>query len=321
MEQLDVVIIGAGPAGLTASIYASCFHLNHLILGQVIGGQMTLAPDIVNYPGFMEISGLALTKQMTDQVKGRGGTLLEDIVVGITREAGNLFSATTQKGQIYHSKVIILATGTERRRLNVPGEMQYAGHGVHYCAICDKQDYQGKPVAVIGGGNAAAQSSVQLSHAALRVSVLYRGEELRCEAIWSKRLEEAKNVEIIYNTKVSEILGDGQKVTGVKIVKDREEKILQLDHVFIEIGGVPGTSLIAPLGVTLDPGGYIIVNEKLETNIPGVFAAGDLVSYGLSLEQISTSVGLGARAASSAFSYLKQKKAPISWGSSLIQRQ
>ncbi len=321
MDTLDVIIIGAGPAGLTASIYASCFHLSHAVIGQVIGGQMTLAPDIVNYPGFLEISGIALTQHMADQVKGRGGTLLEDMVIGVNRESGNLFSVTTQKGQTYQSKTIILATGTERRRLNVPGEMQYVGHGVHYCAICDKQDYEGKPIAVIGGGNAAAQSAVQLSHAASQVYILYRGAELRCDAIWSKQLEEAKNITVLYKTVVAEVQGDGQKVTGVKLVQEGVAKILNVDHVFIEIGGVPGTSLIAPLGVTLDPGGYIIVNEKLETNVPGIFAAGDLVSYGLSLEQISTAVGLGARAASSAFSYLKQKKAPTSWGSALIQRQ
>lgn len=317
----EVIIIGGGPAGLTASIYSSCFHLNHVVIAQKVGGQLLLAPDILNYPGFMEISGLDLTKHMSEQVKKLGGVITEDLVVSIDREANNTFLVKTQKDQTFQSKAIILATGTERRKLNVSGENNYIGRGVHYCAICDKQDYEEKTVAVIGGGNAAAQSAVTLAYAAAKVFILYRGSELKSEGIWNERILKAKNITVLFNTTISEIIGDGKKVTGVKMEQNQGQKTLNLDGVFIEIGGVPGTSLVAPLGVTLDPGGYIIVDDKLATSVPGVFAAGDLVSYGLSIEQISSAVGLGARAAASAFSYLKQGKAPSAWGQALIKRQ
>lgn len=315
----DVVIIGAGPAGLTASIYASCFHLSHIVIGKIVGGQILLAPDVLNYPGFMEISGKELAEKMSAQAKARGGTIIEDMVTSITVK-NNMFEVVTERGQRFQSLSIILATGTERKRLNVPGEMEYAGRGVHYCATCERQDYAGKTVAVVGGANSAAQSSVQLAQAASKVIMLYRGTELRCDPIWLSQIQDHPNISVLYKTVVSAIIGDGAKATGVKVTRDGIEEEIQLDKIFVEIGGVPGTALVAPLGVTLDPGGFIHVNEKLATNVPGVFAAGDLISYGLSIEQISSAVGLGARAAASVFSYIKGNKAPSAWGNTLIKR-
>lgn len=318
-DVLDVIIIGAGPAGLTASIYCSCFHLSHVVIGKEIGGQMAASLDILNYPGFVEITGKELTNRMVEQVKIRGGTVVEGSVV-MTKRDVDFFVVEMQNGTIYRSKAIILASGTERRKLNVPGESQYTGKGVLYCATCERHDYEGKDVVVVGGGNAAVQSAVQLALVAKSVTILYRGGELRCEPIWKEKMLEYKNLFVLFNTKVNEIIGDGQKVTAVKIITGQEEKTQAAEKVFIEIGGVPGTALVANLGVSMDQGGYIAVDAQLATNIPGVFAAGDLVSYGLSIEQISTAVGLGARAAASAFSYLKQQNAPTSWGQALIRR-
>lgn len=315
----DLVIIGAGPAGLTASIYASCFHLSHVVIGKVVGGQMALSPDILNYPGFIEITGKELTDRMVSQVQARGGTIVVESVVGIEKQ-DNLFVIRTETEKTYTAKSIILASGTERRKLNVPGESQYTGKGVLYCTTCERHDYDGKDVVVVGGGNAAAQSAVQLAHGAKTVTILHRGAELRCEAVWLERMKEYPNISVLYMTKVNEIIGDGQKVTGVKITVGQTEKTLNIEKVFIEIGGVPGTALAANLGVTMDAGGFIAVDDKLQTNVTGIFAAGDLVSYGLSIEQISTAVGLGARAAASVFSYLKGQKAPTSWGQTLIKR-
>lgn len=315
----DVVIIGAGPAGLTASIYASCFHLSHVVIGKIIGGQILLAPDILNYPGFMEITGKELAEKMASQSRARGGTIIEDMATKIMIRESN-FEVMTEKGQSFQTRSIILATGTERKRLNVPGELEYVGRGVHYCATCERQDYAGKVVAVAGGANSAAQSAVQLAQAASRVIILYRGGQLRCDPIWSDQIREHPNIGVYALTNISEILGDGQKVTGAKVIKEGKEENILLDKIFIEIGGVPGTALVVPLGVVLDPGGFIHVNDKLATNVPGVFAAGDLISYGLSIEQISSAVGLGARAASSAFSYTKASKSPSAWGSTLIKR-
>lgn len=315
----DVVIVGAGPAGLTASIYASCYHLTHVIIGDAFGGQMALSPDILNYPGFNEISGKELTSRMVMQAEGLGAVLVEALVVAITKREGG-FYIKTEKGESYDGRVIILATGTERRKLNVLGERQYVNKGVYYWATYEQQNYQEKTVAVVGGGNAAAQSAVQLANAAAKVYILCRNTQLRCDAIWSEQIATDKKIEIFYGVQVSEILGDGQKVTGLKILYKDQKKQLSVEKVFIEIGGVPGTSLVTPLGVDTDIGGFIKVDDTLATNVPGIFAAGDLVSYGLSIEQISTAVGLGARAAASAFSYLKGQKAPTSWGQALIKR-
>jgi thioredoxin reductase (NADPH) len=179
---------------------------------------------------------------------------------------------------------------------------------------------------------------VELSQAAAKVYIVYRGVQLRGDPIWLEQVEKNQKIEVIYNTVMTEIMGDGEKVTGVKLssyqvikqlsgessiatsLNSSIAKILSLDKIFIEIGGVPGTALVIPLGVEMDPGGYIIVNDRLATNVAGIFAAGDLVSYGLSIEQISSAVGLGARAAASVFAFLKQEKAPTAWGESQIKR-
>ncbi len=378
----DLIIVGSGPAGLTASIYASCYHLNHLVIGKVLGGEVLLAPDILNYPGFEHVSGKELTERMAGQVKARGGKLVTGSVTRINqlanqpiiqstnnnetikqlsdkdtsdggeattstpprwRDQDKVFELETQEGNKYQSKAIILATGTERRKLNVPGEAEYTSKGVHYCATCEKFDYARKVCAVVGGANSAVQAAVELSQAASRVYIIYRGSQLRGDAVWLEQVGKHPNIEVIYNTVVTEIVGDGSKVTGVKLsnnpikqISDKDtsdggeattstpprwrNQILPLDKLFIEIGGVPGTALVIPLGVEMDPGGFIKTNEKLATNVPGVFAAGDLVTFGYNLEQISSAVGLGARAAASAFAYLKGDKAPTVWGGSQIKR-
>ncbi len=322
----DLIIIGAGPAGLTASIYASCFHLKHLVIGSVLGGQMINAPDILNYPGFPEISGKELAGKMAEQVSARGGEIVVSTVIKITADPAtsvnqkNIFEIETQDGKKYQARSIILATGTERKKLNVPGEAQYTGKGVYYCATCEKQDYEGKICAVVGGGNSAVQAAVELAQAAEKVYIIYRGTELRGEPVWLEQIKNNPKIEVVTNTIINEIVGDGEKVTEIKITPTSMGPVLSIDKIFIEIGGVPGTALIIPLGVEVNGGGYIKVNERLETNIPGVFAAGDLVKSGLSIEQIATAIGLGARAAASAFAFLKEDKIPSLWGQSQIKR-
>lgn len=320
----DLIIIGAGPAGLTASIYASCFGLKHVVIGKLVGGQMTLAPDILNYPGFNEIKGQDLTNKMLEQAKNRGGEILTDLVIDIAKvESG--FLLKTEQNKAFEAKTIILATGVERRKLNIPGENEYVGKGLEYCAKCGKFDYLDKVAVVVGGANAAAQTAVQVGHSAKKVTIIYRGSELRCDEIWKKHIEENPKIDILYNSVVTEIKGDGQKITGVKVKsknsQNQEElKDLVVDKIFIEVGGVPGTALLLPLGVTMDPGGFIAVDERLSTSVPGVYVAGDVISHKYSIEQITSAVGSGARAASLVFSHLKQSKAPTLWGSSQIKR-
>ncbi len=312
----DLIILGAGPAGLTASIYASCFHLNHLVIGKVLGGQMILAPDIINYPGFENISGTELTQKMVSQVEKRGGKIIIDSVSKINKiEEG--FELSLEKGETHQAKAIILATGMERRKLNIKGEVEYTSKGVYYCATCEKFDYLDRIVAVVGGSNSALQAGIQLSHAAKKVFIIYRGTELRGDPIYLEKIKQDPKIEVKYNTQVTEIIGDGQKVTGLKLSTG---DTLPLEQIYIEIGGVPGSALLVPLGVEVDQGGFIKVDEKLATNIPAIFAAGDIVNAGFSIEQVSTAVGLGAKAAVSAFSYLKHQTPPTLWGESQINR-
>src|SRR3989344_95956 len=318
-KNYDLIIIGAGPAGLTASIYASCFHLNHLVLSSTIGGQLLFAPHILNYPGYKKISGNELTEKMVEQVESMGGSIVKENVIKISKPENSQYEVETQTGNKFRSKSIILATGTERRKLNIPGEVEYTSKGVHYCATCEQFDYEGKICAVFGGANSAVQAAVELAQAAGKVYIIYRGSQLRGDPIWLIPIEKNPKIEVIYATEVLEIKGDGEKLTGV-VLKSTGEKLLSVDKVFIEIGGVPGTALVIPLGVAMDKGGYIKVDDKLATNIPGIFAAGDLVSYGFSISQISKAVGLGGRGAASAFAYLKEEKAPILWGQSHIKR-
>ncbi|MCJ7740812.1 FAD-dependent oxidoreductase, partial [Candidatus Microgenomates bacterium] len=288
----DLIVIGSGPAGLTASIYASCFHLKHLVIGSVLGGQLVNAPDILNYPGFSQISGKELAGRMAEQVSARGGEIVTQSVTKISKTEEKYFEIETQDGKKYQARSIILATGTERKKLNVPGEAQYTGKGVYYCATCEKQDYEGKICAVVGGGNSAVQAAVELAQAAEKVYIIYRGTELRGEPVWLEQIKNNPKIEVVTNTIINEIVGDGEKVTEIKLIKQLNNppaggqmKQLDVDKIFIEIGGVPGTALIIPLGVEINGGGYIKVNERLETNILGVFAAGDLVKSGLSIEQ------------------------------------
>lgn len=326
----DLVIIGAGPAGLTASIYASCFHLKHIVIGTSIGGQLLLAPDILNYPGFANISGKELTEKMKDQAEKRGGEVVTGSATKVTKIKMEIngkeedgFEVETMDGKKFQSRAIILATGTERRKLNIPGEVEYTGNGVSYCATCEKLDYEGKTCAVVGGANSAVQAAVELAQAASKVYIIYRGSQLRGDPIWLEQVGNNPKIEVIYNTVVSEVTGDGKLMKGIKIKQatgSGETRELAADKIFIEIGGVPGTALIIPLGGEMDTGGYIKVNERLATSVPGVFAAGDLVSYELSIEQISSAVGLGARAAASAFAYIEDDKAPTLWGASQIKR-
>lgn len=325
-NMYDLIIIGAGPAGLTASIYSSCFKLNHVVIGQLVGGQMMYAPDIINYPGFQEISGTVLTENMVKQTKARGGTIISETAVSI-KKTGNSYFIETDKGNQYESKTVIFATGVERRKLNVQGEIEYTEKGVYYCARCSRFDYGNKIVAVVGGANAAAQTAIQLSHAATKVIIIHRGPSLRADPVWQTKVSQEKNIETVFNTQIIQILGDGQKLTGLKIKTANPtdnttvEKEIPIERLYIEIGGVPGTALLTSLGTKMDPGGFIEVDETLQTSIPGIFASGDVISRKYSIEQISSAVGSGARAASSVFAYIKQSKAPSLWGEKQITHQ
>ncbi len=304
----DLIIIGTGPAGLTASIYASRYRLNHLVIGSQEGGALSWAAKIENYPGFKEISGLDLTNKMMDQVKSLGAEVLIQEVIGVERK-DSVFEVKISGEQTFQAKTLIVASGTERRKLNVPGESKYVGRGVSYCTTCDGAFFKGKVVAVVGGSNAAAMGAYYLSSIASKVYLIYRRQPLRAEPIWQERIQGESKIEIIYETNVTEILGDEDKVNGVKLDKPYQgSQQLSLEGIFIEIGGIPGTELVKSLGVELDEGGFIKVSSAMETNIEGLFAAGDVANATGEFHQIVTATAEGALAANNLYKYLKRGK-------------
>lgn len=301
MKKFDLVVIGGGPAGLTAGLYAARTGLKVGVVSKDIGGTTNSILMLENWPGFVG-SGTELMKKFYDQLKEYENvefimTDVEDI-----SKKNDLFITKTKKDEI-ESKSVILATGTERRKLNVPGEKELIGKGVSYCVTCDAFFFKGKTVGVVGGSDCAAVSALALTDLAKKVYIIYRGGKLRCEDINTKRLEEKENVEIIYNTTPKEIKGD-QKVTSFVGLENGNEREIELDGVFIEIGSIPLTKFTKNLGLNLDDDGYIIVEDDMNTSIDGVFACGDITNQ--KLKQVVVASGQGAIAAKSAYSYLKK---------------
>lgn len=301
----DLIIIGTGPAGLTASIYASRYKINHLLIGSTLGGTMSWAPLIENYPGFKQISGIELGQKMAEQAKGLGAEIKNTGIVSLSKKGQN-FQIETENNEIFETKSLIIATGTQRQKLNIPGETQYLGKGVSYCSTCDGAFFKDKTVAVVGGSNAAVTSAAHLAAFAQKVYLIYRKKPLRAEPVWIEKIQKEPKVEIIYETNVLEIVGDGNLVTGLKLDKNYQDKeLLSLNGIFIEIGGIPGTDLVKNLGVELDSKSFIKVSPQMTTNISGIFAAGDVANSSGEFRQIITAAAEGAVATYSVYQYLK----------------
>jgi thioredoxin reductase (NADPH) len=298
-KKYDLIIVGAGPAGLTAGLYAVRSGLKSIIISKDIGGTTNSILELENWPGFKG-SGTELMKQFYEQVKKYGVDFIMTDVGDIKKENEEFVVET--KNKIFKSKAIILATGTKRKELNIPGEKEFKGKGVSYCVTCDAFFFKDKIVGVIGGSDCAATSALSLSDIAKKVYVIYRGEKLRCEDINSKKLEEKENVEIIYGAIPKEIKGD-EKVKSL-IIKNEKDKEIEVDGLFIEIGAVALTKFVKNLKLKLDKEDYIVVDEEMKTSISGIFAAGDVTHH--KLKQVIVAAGQGAIAAKSAHEYLKK---------------
>lgn len=303
----DLIIIGAGPAGLTASIYASRYALNHLILGKSLGGTITLAHKVENFPGLPSLSGGELAQRFLDHVEKLGAKIESKEVVKISQDKTGAFTFETTDNSSYQTKSIILAIGTKRRELRVPGEKNFLGKGVSYCSTCDASFYKGKKVAVVGGANAACSGAVHLARFAEKVYLLYRRSALRAEPAWIEELKKKKNVEILYETNIVEIKGE-EKVEKILLDKAYQgKKELLIEGVFIEIGGIPATELVKKIGVKCDDQGYVITDNQMATNIKGVYSAGDVNSSNKEFQQVVVAVAEGAVATTSVFKFIKGK--------------
>ncbi len=303
----DIVIVGAGPAGLAASIYASRFKLKNLVVGELLGGTIIWAHEVDNYPGLPGISGVELGQKLINHAKKLGGEVINEGVKEVGKKEGG-FWVRTNSGKLFGGKTLILATGTERRKLGVPGESEYIGKGVSYCPTCDGYFYRGKRVVIVGGSNAACSSAIYLASLAKEVFLVYRRSTLRAEPVWVEEIQKEPKIKVIYETNIVEIEGDGQKVTGVVLDKPYGgSERLVVEGVFVEIGGVPAVGLFKNLGVEFDEEGYLRVDEFMRTNKEGVFGAGDVTDKNKVLAQVVTACASGAVAASSAHEYLKRK--------------
>lgn len=306
----DVIIIGAGFAGLSAAVYSCRYDLKTLVIAKDLGGAIINANEVENYPGYKNISGLELMNRFEEQARSFGAEIVSDEVAGLSKDK-NRFKAKTAKGKEYEAKAVILATGTERRKLDAPGAKEYEGKGIHYCATCDGAFYRDKTVAVIGGSNSAAHAALLLARFAKRVYIIYRKEKMRCEPVLLNRINKAENTEFVYNTNVVEVKGDKfvQKVLLDNAYKGKKE--LNLDGVFVEIGSIPSSGLAEQLGVKLTKSKEIMVNAFCETNIAGIFAAGDVTNA--VLRQGIVAASQGAIAASRAYGCVTGKETSPAW--------
>ena len=302
MEEYDIIIIGAGPGGLTAGIYAGRQGTKNLIIDRYLaGGIGREVPEMENYPGFDNISGLELIGKMKEQAIKNTELHEQENVLEISKE--DKFIVKTDKNT-YQSKTIILATGSSHRHLNAKGEEEFKGKGVSYCATCDGFFFKGRDVVMVGGGNSALQEAIYLKNLGADVTVVHRRDEFRAQKHLQNIIKE-ENINVIYNATVEEIKGD-MLVESVVLKDTQTGKIKEIatNGVFISVGYEPHTELAEQLGINLDSTGHIIVDKEQKTNIEYVYAIGDVC---VGLKQWVVACGEGAVAATSAYTDIKQK--------------
>lgn len=297
----DTIIIGAGPGGMTAGIYAARREMDALIIGKNLGGQVVWASEIENYPGFKSINNYELITRMQEQVKELGVNIKMEEVEQIKKEDG-IFTLQTEK-DTYYSRTVITTSGLVPRRLDIPGEAKFTGKGISYCANCDGPFYKDKTVAVVGGGNSALDAAEVLSKIAKKVYLIHRREEFKAFDSLVEEVKSKQNVEWVLNSEVKEAQGE-DKIEKIQVVNDQngQEKELSIDGLFIEIGRVAHTDWLAEL-VERDDNDQILINKKCQTKTPGLFAAGDVTE--VEFKQITVACGQATIAALASYQYLQ----------------
>lgn len=296
----DVVIVGAGPAGLTAGLYCARGGKKTLILGNIYSSQQSMGGLYENYPGFPDgVMGIELSEAMLAQAQKFGAEYQAEMVEKIVH-IGDIFRLKTENWQ-YECKALILTMGASHRKLGVPGEEKYAGRGISYCVHCDGALFKNKTVAVVGYGNGAARAVLYLANICSKVHLIMPREKLVAESTYLERLQKLTNFSSIYGAEIKQILGD-ESVSTVEFMVGGTPRSLKVDGVFVEMGMKPNTELAEPLGLELTSGGFIKVSRfNQETSMPGVFAAGDVTGGRM---QVTVAVGSGASAGISALQYL-----------------
>ena len=306
-DKYDVIVIGAGPGGMTAALYASRANLKVAMLDRgVYGGQMNNTAEVENYTGFKSILGPDLAEQMYQSSIQFGADFVYGNVEKVTVDEDGIKHVKTDSGEL-GAPAIVIATGSQYRKLGIPGEDEYSGKGVSYCAVCDGAFYRGKNVTTVGGGDSAVEESEYLAKLVNNVNIVHRRDQLRAQKILQDRAFANDKIDFTWNTIVTEIVGDGKKVTGVKThnKETNEDRLVPTDGVFIYIGNVPMTEPFKDLGIT-DEQGWVITDDEMKTSVPGVFAVGDVRDK--KLRQITTAVGDGGIAGQGVFSYIESLK-------------
>lgn len=306
MKSYDVIVIGAGPGGMTGALYASRANLSVLMLDRgIYGGQMNNTAAIENYPGFKSVLGPDLAKDMYEGSTQFGAEYAYGSVTAI-EDHGDHKIVKTDDGD-YETKAVIVATGSEYKKLGVPGEDKFGGRGVSYCAVCDGAFFKNREVVVIGGGDSAVEEGLYLAGLASKVTIIHRRDQLRAQKILQDGAFANDKIEFVWNTNVTEILGDDMKVTGVATKNNQtgETGEIAASGVFIYVGTLPMTDAFTDLGIT-DDAGWIKTNDHMATAVPGIFAIGDVRQK--DLRQITTAVGDGGIAGQAVFSYLEDLK-------------
>ncbi len=292
--KYDLIIIGAGSAGLPAGMYASRYKLSNLIIGELPGGALATSHQVENWPGVLSASGKAIMDTFAEHATVSGSEILQDRVASITGSKGD-FTITTLSGKVFESKFILLATGNKYRHLGVPGEDRLIGAGVSYCATCDGNFFKNKVVGMVGGGDAAITEALYLSELCSHVHVLVRGDTLRAENIWVEQIKKRENVTLHFNKKVAEVRGEW----NVEDVLFEDGGTLALNGIFVAVGSDPDTKLIDHLGPNKDTSGCIIVDKRQATSVPGLYAAGDVTTNSNKFKQTIMSAAEGCLAANS----------------------
>ena len=302
----DLIIVGAGPAGLTASIYASRYKIEHQVIGLLPGGAMTEAYKICNFPSEVSISGWELAQKIANNARQLGGKIEAGEVIKISGHYPN-FQLDLADGHKLASKTILLASGAKRRHLGLPNEDKFLGKGLAYCATCDGPFFKDKIVGVVGGGNCAATAVIFLSTIAAQVLWFYLGSEPNAvEPGWLEEINKQGNIKLMARSEIKALLGDNH-LSGVTIKRENKTENINLEGLFVEIGSDPNSSLLKQLGGTVNEGGYIVVDGGQATTIPGIWAAGDVTTSSNGLRQIITACSEGAIAADSIFKFLQRQ--------------
>ncbi len=304
-NKYDLIIIGSGPAGLTAGLYANRYKLKTLVVGKISGGLMTESHKICNFPTEQDIAGFDLAKKIMKNVTSQGVTILNDEIIDIKKD-GNIFKVKSIRNKNLLTKTVILALGTVHRKLELKNEEKFIGRGLSYCATCDAMFFKNKKVGVVGGSDSALTAALYLSEIANQVYLIYRGKKLRGEPVWVEKISQQSNIKILLETNVKKILGD-DKLTSIELDTPYLGKnFIELDGLFIEIGHSPkSNNYIKNLKIEVNEKNYIKVGADQKTTCQGIWAAGDITNNSNNFKQIITACAEGAISAESIFHYIQ----------------